>query len=69
MKNNVGSIDKTIRIIVGIVIIALGIYFKSWWGIIGLIILLTGLLNTCLLYLPFGISTVKIKSTGEEKKE
>jgi len=34
MKQNVGRIDQLIRIIIGIIIIACGIYFKSWWGII-----------------------------------
>ncbi|MEN3044206.1 MAG: DUF2892 domain-containing protein [Candidatus Hydrothermales bacterium] len=60
MKKNVGGIDRWIRIILGIIIIFLGIYFKSLWGIIGLVPLITGIIGFCPLYLPFGISTCKI---------
>jgi hypothetical protein len=63
MKCNIGKTDKIIRLIVGVVIIAVGIFYKSWWGAVGLIPLLTALSGFCLLYVPFKISTVK------EKKE
>jgi hypothetical protein len=59
MKTNVGGVDKAIRIIAGIVIIGLGIYLKSWWGLVGVLVLGTGLLNFCVLYVPLGISTRK----------
>ena len=59
MKKNVGSVDKTIRIILGVVIIALGFYFQSWWGLIGLGPLATAFMGVCPAYLPFGISTCK----------
>jgi hypothetical protein len=62
MKCNVGTTDRIIRIIVGVVIIALGLIFRSWWGLIGLIPLLTGAVGVCLLYIPFGINTCKVKS-------
>jgi len=58
MKCNVGTTDRVIRIIVGIVIIALGVYFNSWWGLIGIIPLVTGLFKWCPVYIPFKISTV-----------
>ncbi|MCE5250030.1 DUF2892 domain-containing protein [bacterium] len=61
MKRNVGTIDKVLRIIVGIVIIAVGFYFKSWWGVIGIIPIATGLIGYCMLYTIFGISTCKLK--------
>jgi len=61
MKKNVGGIDRVIRIVLGIVIIGLGIYFKNWLGIIGVILLLTGLISWCGLYKVFGINTCKIK--------
>nr|WP_317199152.1 DUF2892 domain-containing protein [uncultured Psychrobacter sp.] len=59
MKVNVGSTDRRLRIIAGIVIIALGVYFQSWWGIIGLVPLLTGLFRSCVLYSILGINTCK----------
>lgn len=61
MKKNMGNTDRWIRVIIGLAIIAVGIYFKSWWGLIGIIPLATALINTCPLYLPFGISTRKSK--------
>lgn len=59
MKANMGKTDKIIRVILGIAIVALGVYFKSWWGAIGLIPLLTATISWCPLYAPFKISTRK----------
>jgi len=59
MKCNMGKTDQILRAIIGIVIIAAGIYFKSWWGAIGAIPLLTALVRWCPAYVPFGISTKK----------
>ena len=62
MKSNVGTIDRTIRIIVGLVIISLVFWGpKSPWGYIGIIPLLSGLFGTCPCYSLLGISTCKIK--------
>lgn len=57
MKPNVGSADRIARFILGAVIIVLGIYFKSWWGVVGVVPILTGLLNFCPAYSLLGIST------------
>lgn len=57
MKANVGGIDKILRVAAGIVVIAVGLYFKSWWGAVGLIPLITGLIDWCPLYVPFKWST------------
>ncbi len=57
MKKNIGITDRWIRVVLGIVAIAAGLYFKSWWGLIGVVLLATALIRTCPLYLPFGIST------------
>ena len=59
MERNVGRVDQIIRIVVGLVIIALGIIFKSWLGLIGLLPLATGIFGRCGLYYPFKISTNK----------
>jgi len=61
MKVNVGKKDKTIRIVVGILLILIGIIYQSWWGLLGLIPLITGLINYCPLYSVLGISTHKTK--------
>jgi predicted RND superfamily exporter protein len=62
MKKNVGIADKSLRIILGIVIIALGFIFKTWWGAIGIIPLFTGVFSWCGLYSLLGISTCKSKA-------
>lgn len=59
MTTNVGGADKVIRIVAGIVILGLGVAFKSYWGLVGLLPLLTGLLGFCPAYALFGISTCK----------
>lgn len=60
MKPNVGKTDKWIRIILGIAILSL-LYFLDgnlrWLGLIGLIPLITGIINYCPLYALFGITT------------
>lgn len=57
MKCNVGSIDRLIRVILGLLIAIAGVVLDSWWGLIGIIPLATGLFKFCPLYLPFKIST------------
>ena len=59
MKINVGTTDKIIRLVLGVVIGVLGIYFKSWWGLIGIIPFLTALINWCPLYWILGLKTSK----------
>jgi Inner membrane protein YgaP-like, transmembrane domain len=53
-----GKSDKSIRLILGALIITFGIYFQSWWGVLGLIPILTSVINWCPLYASFGISTI-----------
>lgn len=64
MTKNMGSADRIIRGVVGIVILAAGYYFKSWWGLVGLVPLATALISCCPAYLPFGISTCRTPAKG-----
>jgi hypothetical protein len=57
MKQNIGTADRVVRIVLGVAIAVLGIVFKSWFGLLALIPLGTAAVGTCPLYLPFGIST------------
>jgi type IV secretory pathway TrbD component len=59
MKKNIGTTDKVIRLILGILVGVLGIIFQTWWGLIGVVLIGTALINWCPLYLPFRISTAK----------
>jgi len=68
MKCNVGGLDRRLRIIAGIAFIAAGIYFQNWFGAIGLIPLITGIIGWCPAYLPFGLSTAKACQCGNKDK-
>ena len=60
MQCNVGKTDKTLRIVVGLVLLALGATgVIGWWGLIGLVPLATGLMNWCPAYTLLGIKTCK----------
>ena len=59
MKLNMGSIDRVLRLIAGVVIMALGYYYESWWGAVGLIPFLTAFVGWCPAYVPFKFSTKK----------
>ncbi len=59
MKYNVGSVDRLARIIVGLLIAIVGVIFDSWWGLIGIVPLATGLFRFCPFYVPLNISTEK----------
>jgi hypothetical protein len=61
MKSNIGKTDRIIRALIGLIVIAVGVYLKSWWGAIGLVPLFTAAIGWCGLYTLFGISTCKIK--------
>ncbi len=57
MKTNIGSLDRLVRILVGLALLGAGLYFKAWWGLVGLVPLLTAVVRFCPAYLPFGLST------------
>lgn len=57
MQCNVGKADRAIRISAGLIIMALGVFFHSWWGLIGIVPVITGTTRWCPLYLPIGLNT------------
>ncbi|MCE1162117.1 MAG: DUF2892 domain-containing protein [Thiomonas sp.] len=62
MKLNVGGIDRILRIIVGIVLIALTLMGTiGVWGWIGIVPLVTGLFKFCPLYSIIGMNTCPMK--------
>ena len=63
MKANVGSFDRVLRIVAGLVLIGLTLAGSIGpWGWIGVVPLATGLFRVCPAYLPFGLSTCSTKS-------
>ena len=60
MTKNVGGVDKILRIVLGLVLIALVFVGpQTPWGWIGLLPLLTGIFNFCPAYFPLKFSTAK----------
>lgn len=58
MRMNVGSIDRGIRIAIGMVLVSLTfIGPQSAWGFLGLIPLATGFVGWCPLYHVLGMDT------------
>jgi hypothetical protein len=60
MKANVGGVDKILRIVAGLVLLSLVLILDGnarWWGLVGLVPLLTGLINFCPLYTLIGLNT------------
>jgi hypothetical protein len=63
MKTNEGTIDRALRILAGLVLIALAATGTvGVWGWIGVVPLATGLLGWCPAYTLLGINTCPMKS-------
>lgn len=60
MTSNVGGIDRTLRIVVGLALIGATLAgVIGAWGWLGVVPLATGLFRFCPAYLPFGASTCR----------
>ncbi len=62
MTVNVGGIDRVLRIIVGLGLIAFALFGShayAVWGWVGLLPLLTGIIRWCPAYMPFGVKSCK----------
>jgi hypothetical protein len=60
MQRNVGTIDRTARIVVGLLLLALIFVLDSplrWYGLIGVVPLVTGLIRWCPAYALLGTGT------------
>ena len=63
MKTNVGGIDRVLRIVVGLALIALTLTgVIGVWGWIGLVPLATAAMGFCPLYTVLGFSSCPVKS-------
>ena len=66
MTANVGGIDKILRIVVGLALIAFALLGPAtiswkWIGWVGVVPLLTGLFNFCPFYPLLGLNTCPMK--------
>jgi len=66
MKENVGTVDMIIRIVVGVVLLGFAVVDPAgnWWGWIGLIPLITGVFRRCPGYALLGTSTCGSRKEG-----
>jgi O-antigen ligase len=65
MKENVGGIDRVLRIVVGLALIALAATGTvGVWGWVGVVPLLTGLIRWCPVYPLLGISSCPLKKSS-----
>lgn len=62
MTQNVGNIDRMLRIVVGLFLLSLVFLGpKTWWGLVGLVPLATGLMRNCPAYSLIGVNTCEKK--------
>jgi len=62
MARNEGTIDRALRVILGLVLIGLTLTDRvGVWGWIGMVQLLTGLVGMCPLYKVLGINTCRVR--------
>ncbi len=67
MTANVGGIDRILRIVAGLALIALAASgIVGVWGYLGAVVLATGVFRFCGAYTLFGINTCPMKPTEEE---
>lgn len=65
MKPNIGTVDRTVRIVVGLALILLAVSGTiGVWGYIGIVPLATAMVNFCPLYKLLGMSTRKSGTTS-----
>jgi hypothetical protein len=64
-RANVGGLDRALRIIVGLALIAIVFVGpQTPWGWVGVVPLLTGLMGSCPLYSLIGLNTCPVKRAG-----
>lgn len=57
MKTNIGSIDVGVRFVGGCLVALWGVHTQTWWGLVALPFLLTGIAAYCPLYALLHIDT------------
>lgn len=60
MKTNIGTVERIVRVLVGIIVLSLAFVGpRSPWAYLGLLPLLSGLIGWCPPYALLGISTAR----------
>jgi hypothetical protein len=67
VPRNEHGIERVLRVVVGLALLSLVVIGpKTYWGLIGLLPLVTGLVGSCPLYTLFGISTCPARRGGAD---
>ena len=62
---NEGTLDRAIRVIVGLAVLSLVVVGpRTWWGLVGLVPFATGVAGFCPLYRLLGLRTCALPRTG-----
>lgn len=62
-QSNEGTIDRTARVLIGVGLLSLVFVGpQTYWGLIGIVPLATGLLGSCPLYSLLGLKTASAKT-------
>lgn len=70
MTQNVGGIDRVLRIVIGMALVILAATgVLGLWAWLGLVVLGTGLFGFCMPYTLFGFSTCAVKTDSQTPTE
>ena len=62
MSKNEGTLDRALRVVLGLVLLSLVFVGpQTMWGLVGIIPLVTGLVGVCPVYSVLGIKTCRVK--------
>ncbi len=65
MRFNVGSLDRALRVVLGLVLIALAATGTvGWWGWLGVVPLVTGVVRFCPAYAVLGVDTCRARDAA-----
>lgn len=67
MNANVGNVDRIVRIVAGLLILSLLFLLDGparWWGLIGIVLLVTGFVRFCPAYAILGMNTCDSQQKG-----
>lgn len=68
MQTNLGTVDRALRVIVGLVLLSFlltGETAARWLGLIGLVPLATAVVGSCPVYALFGATTCPLRQKGK----
>lgn len=66
MSKNEGAVDRVVRVALGLGLLSLTVVGpETWWGLVGLLPLLTGIVGFCPAYRLVGLSTCPVRTAKQ----